>query len=257
VEIKCSACGELYHADQTQFEKYIRCTCGQIVAVSDSGPRETGDLESAVSRAPAAIENHSLGRKEPMVSQEVLGQRVNAFLRALLGSLPKGCLLRERQSNITEESDHVSSVTGEPERAVPTMLERRQATRASLNDIYDKYWTGWILALILYMAHRWIGGFVLALLFTFLLSVLLWEMVIPTIGLIWALGRMEQWMTIGEMRSMPRWARNNLVLATLNVPAVTYSMSGIWRAWPYVWALLLFSALVSLQNGTCTWTGKT
>ena len=113
---------------------------------------------------------------------------------------------------------------------------------AQLEGIAHKYWVLWILALTLYLAHRWAGGFILALLFTFLLSVMVWEMIIPYIGLIWALGRGIDGFTLP--------IKNNLVLAILNLFAVAYSMAGIWKTWPYVWAVLVFSALFSGVNGS-------
>ena len=112
---------------------------------------------------------------------------------------------------------------------------------AQLNAIGGKYWTLWIFALILYFTHRWVDGFILALLFTFLLSVLLWKMVIPYVGLIWVLGRGV------DGFSVP--IRINLVLAVVNLLAVAYSFVGIWKSWPYIWAALVFSSLISLLNG--------
>ncbi len=112
---------------------------------------------------------------------------------------------------------------------------------AQLEGIGPKYWALWILALTLYLAHRWAGGFILGLLFTFLLSVMVWKMIIPYIGLIWRLRRGIDGFTVPIM--------NNLVLAILNLFAVAYSMAGIWKTWPYVWVVLILSALFSLTNG--------
>jgi len=125
------------------------------------------------------------------------------------------------------------------ERRITFSEEHRIA--AQLEGIGQKYWALWILALTLYLAHRWAGGFILALLFTFLLSVMVWEMIIPYIGLIWALAKGIDGFTVP--------IRNNLVLAILNLFAVAYSMAGIWKTWPYVWAVLVFSFLVSGLNG--------
>ncbi len=120
-------------------------------------------------------------------------------------------------------------------------LPDEAAIAAQLDDIARKYWALWILALVLYLAHWWAGWFVFALMFTFLLSLLIWEMIIPYIGLTWALGT--------GIDGFNRAVRNNLILALLNLLAAIYSLAGIWKAWPYVWTAIVFSMFVSALNG--------
>ena len=122
-------------------------------------------------------------------------------------------------------------------------MDQERIIAKQLNEIGQKYWSFWVIAIVLYFVFGATRNTWIAAAFTALLLLLILKMVIPYIGLIYSLGKCIDGFTVP--------VRNNLNLAILNLIAAAYGIVGVWAGWPYVSVALVFSLITSLVNGSC------